>query len=1029
MKEHYQESFNQVLESLNEGQKQAVETIEGPVLVVAGPGTGKTQILAARIGKILQETDAACHNILCLTYTDAGTIAMRKRLEQFIGPEAYNVNIFTFHAFCNQVIQENLDYFGVRGLQAISDLEKVDLLIDLIDKFDGEHTLKRWTGEVYYESSRLAKLFQFMKAENWSAVYIETVAKEYLEDLPHRESYQYKRANSKKGIVAGDPKTADIEKQAEKMKKLVAAAKEFNQFESLKLKAKRYDFDDMILKVLHAFQNEESILRRYQERYLYFLVDEYQDTNGSQNQLLQLLSDYWETPNIFVVGDDDQAIYRFQGANIKNITDFYDRYAKDLSLVVLKDNYRSQQAILDASGAVINNNQERLTKLIPNLNKQLTSHTNYTQNELRLLTYPTIFQEEIGILQDIKEKHKNGTAFADIAIIYRNHQQVENMVKLLQIENIPVNIKRRDNILDIPMTRHIITIFRYLTLEAQKADSGEYLLFEMMHYPYFGIESTSASGISRGCSRTKERGRLPWRKLMASKKEMKALGIESVEEISRFHNLLSFWMEDQFDSTIQMLLEKILTKGKILDFCMNSPERSKLVKIITSFFDFIKEESAKDPTLKIADLVEMTDKMIKNKIRIMVNQWSQSDDGLNLVTAHSAKGLEYDYVYILGASADKWEKKRSPPSTYSFPDTLVSANPENKEEEERRLFFVAMTRAKKGLTVSYALQTNEGKALDYSRFVAELKEHGIETESRTLSDDTLSTYSLQLMANHSLEETPWLDTNLADQVLKSFKMSVTSLNKYLRCPTAFYFENVIQVPSARNASMGFGSAVHYALELFFKDMLNQYKGKQFPPKEQLVTRFQEGIQLYRSHFTDKELESRLEYAEKILPAYYEQYVENWNKVVVLEYDVSTALLQHVPLSGKLDKLEFDGFNVNVVDYKTGKPANGLKKMKGPTDRKPDGEDYWRQIVFYKILMDNDKRQPWEMISGEMDFIEQNDKKTYSKEKYIPSLEDIEIVKEQIIKSYDSIQHHEFSNGCKEENCSWCTFVKEHFNGE
>src|ERR1700761_9265185 len=164
----YNEKFQQALANLNPEQLAAVNKMDGPVLVVAGPGTGKTQILAARIGKILTDTDAQPSEILCLTYTDAGAIAMRKRLFDFIGPDAYRINIYTFHAFCNEVIQENLEYFGKLDLEAITDLESAMLFRELVDDFPNEHLLKRFTGDTYFDTKRLKDLFSSMKSENWS---------------------------------------------------------------------------------------------------------------------------------------------------------------------------------------------------------------------------------------------------------------------------------------------------------------------------------------------------------------------------------------------------------------------------------------------------------------------------------------------------------------------------------------------------------------------------------------------------------------------------------------------------------------------------------------------------------------------------------------------------------------------------------------------------------------------------------------------------------------------------------------------
>src|SRR6476660_3070437 len=184
--------FNEEYNKLNSEQQKAVDAIEGPVMVIGGPGTGKTQILAARIGKILLETDTDPSNILCLTYTDAGVIAMRRRLLEFIGPDAYKVGIYTFHAFCNDVIQENLSLFEKTSLDPISDLERIELFKQLIDSFPRNHPLKRYRGDVYYEINNLQSLFSTMKREGWSPSYINGKIDEYVVDLPNRPEFIYK---------------------------------------------------------------------------------------------------------------------------------------------------------------------------------------------------------------------------------------------------------------------------------------------------------------------------------------------------------------------------------------------------------------------------------------------------------------------------------------------------------------------------------------------------------------------------------------------------------------------------------------------------------------------------------------------------------------------------------------------------------------------------------------------------------------------------------------------------------------------
>src|SRR6187399_1698047 len=226
IKEKLESKFREEYERLNEKQRLAVDTIEGPVMVIAGPGTGKTQILASRVGKILLETDAQPENILCLTYTDAGVVAMRKRLLQFIGSDAYKVNIYTFHAFCNDVIQENLSLFEKTALDPISDLEKIELFKELIDAFPKNHPLKRYRGDVYYEVNNLQSLFSTMKREGWSPAYIMGKIDAYIAELPNNDDFIYKKSSG--NFKPGDLKKAKYDEELEKMEKLRAAVNEFD---------------------------------------------------------------------------------------------------------------------------------------------------------------------------------------------------------------------------------------------------------------------------------------------------------------------------------------------------------------------------------------------------------------------------------------------------------------------------------------------------------------------------------------------------------------------------------------------------------------------------------------------------------------------------------------------------------------------------------------------------------------------------------------------------------------------------------
>ncbi len=1039
MRKELNEGFKSELEKLNPAQKKAVDTIEGPVLVIAGPGTGKTQILAARIGHILLQTDAQAHNILCLTYTDAGTIAMRKRLLQFIGPDAYRVHIHTFHSFCNLVIQENLDYFGLRALEPLSELEKIEVLHEIIDEFPSDHPLKRFKGEVYYETGRLDRLFQIMKREGWKTGQVKKSIQAYLEDLPLRDEFIYQRNG--KDFKKGDVKEKDIAKQKEKMRELEAAVEAFDVYQQ-KLKARRrYDFADMILWVLEAFQSDEDLLRNYQERYLYYLVDEFQDTSGAQSELLHLLINYWDQPNVFVVGDDDQSIYAFQDANVKNITAFAKEYAEGLEVVMMTDNYRSTQAILDLSGALIAQNNERLVREMPGLEKKLIASLPYRMQsgvvpEIR--TYYNSYHETVHVAQQIAALRERGVPLSEVAVIYRNHRQAEDMARYLQVLDIPLNIKKKLNVLDQPLVRQMLTILEYIQMETERAHSGEHLLFHLLHFPFFGIRPLDIAKLSLDVYKGNwgEKSTSFRREMAKAARKAPSLFDQDADlnPFKRVSSDLEYWLSECHNLTLQELLEKIINRGGILKMALSSPEKVWLMELIHSFFEFVKDECARDTRMQLKQFLEKVKLMQDNHIEVPVYKVSYAAEGVNFLTAHSSKGLEFEYVFLIGADAKTWNSKgRS--GTYSLPDTLVSRSEVNEDEEARRLFYVAMTRAREHLFVSWAERSASDKELEKSAFVAEIETAGIAKPSYiALDDEALLEFQMTVLQEVAMPETSLIDQEYLTELLQKYSMSVTHLNNYLRCPLSFYFDNLIRVPRAKSPSMTFGSSVHYALELLFKKMVDS-EDKSFPSELDLVSYFEWYMRRNEDSFTPIDFELKLDYGRKILPEYFRHYAESWNKVVTVERAFRNLEVKGVPINGKIDKIEFEGNLANLIDYKTGSYDNAKPKFKRPDPdvpeekRKPEDEvggDYWRQAVFYKILMDNERSRDWKMVSAEFDFIEP-DKKSgeFFKEKVFITAEDQAIVTDQIVNSYQRIMNHDFT-GCGKSDCDWCNFVKNNY---
>jgi DNA helicase-2/ATP-dependent DNA helicase PcrA len=1029
----------QVLASLNPGQRDAVDHIEGPVMVIAGPGTGKTQLLAARIGNILRLTDTDPREILCLTYTEAGTTAMRKRLIQFLGPEGYRVPVYTFHGFCNLVIQENPAIFGgYREMQPITELEQRALLKAMINGLPPDHALRRLRGDYYYNVNRLAQLFDVMKREDFSPLMISEAIDAYLEELPLREGYFYKR--NYKQFKAGDPKQAEIDKETGRMEETRVAAALLPGWQEKLVEAGRYDFSDMLRWVHNAFVTEDELLRVYQERFLYILVDEYQDTSGLQNGLLNQLASFWEEPNLFVVGDDDQAIYRFQGASMANILSFQERYRPHT--VMLTANYRSSQAVLDSADALIEHNRERLNTRLQ-LPKKLVGESNHVPQpgvKPRLLEFESSTGEEAWIISRIQELLQSGVPSSQIAILYRNHRHAENLLRLCRQRGIPVSQQRKENILHDPFIQSLLEVLRYINGEFHQPFSEESRLVVLLHYRYFGIGSLDVARMLRFMQmdyrHKKDQDRydfLRWRELLGDRSKIRSAGVVDVDAVARVGEDLEYWIKHAPEWTIQTLFEKLLTKGGVLQAILNDPQKRRLLELVTTLFDYIKNDCAAEPDLKLDAMLGRLDEMMEGNILLPYVHYIGDPEGVPFTTVHSAKGLEWRHVFMMACSASHWSGKTNG-RAFKLPDTILrsdAATEDQSMEEERRLFFVGMTRAQEGLYISYsqdqkAVNSKKTGSKDLAaQFYTELEESAglpIETIPMATSEreNVLEALLHPLDENPSLLEEAWMREQV-DQ----FVMSVTALNKYLACPRAFYYENILRVPGARNRFMGYGSAVHRALELLFRNNA----ALSGDVDKQLFSLFESAIVQYRSHFTDQEYENTLEHARQNLPLYAQQSVALWKMPVSVEVEKSIKQVewQGYPISGKLDKVEVYPDGVIVVDYKTGNPLRARSKLHpaGEDWQVQPGGDYWRQMVFYNLLVLSDRSIPWTFKGGVMEFVEPNGQGQYERAQFDISAQDIALVSEQIAYAFAGIRNLEFQRGCHDPQCTWCQLVDQH----
>jgi len=723
---------------------------------------------------------------------------------------------------------------------------------------------------------------------------------------------------------------------------------------------------------------------------------------------------------------------------VENMLEFARDYAKDLLTVVLTNNYRSTQPILDLSRTLIERNQERLVNEFPGLSKNLvSSHPVVSRfaDPPRLVEYLSPRQEMTNITLQVEKLVADGVTPGRIAIIYKENKYGEELARFLQIKKVPVYSKRSLDLLGVPLAQRILLLLRYLGAEHDAPYGGDEMLFEILHFECWGIAPIEIAKLSvEVADRQFSDQRTSLRRLLYEKANRPARDLFDAglpEGMKKASRVLEMLIADVTNMTLQTLFEKSMRETGILGLVLSSPDKIWQMQVLTGLFEFIREESRRNPDLDLERLIQMIDLMKDNGLALPLVRVSGSDKAVNLLTAHGSKGLEFEYVFFAGCNAAIWEKKRRPGGGYKYPDTLFQrasgapafAEASAAEEELRRLFYVALTRVERHLFISWSRFRDDGKELEPSVFIAEiLDQHSLPIEKVLIPEEEQAAFDALPFSEVVAPEIRAAEEDFVGRMLSTFVMNVTALNNYLKCPLEFYYRNLIRIPSPKNEATEFGSAVHFALQRLFEKM-KEHAAEAFPTKEVLLTDFSWYMARHREIFTREAFARRMEYGLEVLANYYDKYLHHWNRIVAVERNIRNVVVRGVPLKGKLDKLEFQGKEVTVVDYKTGDVDKAREKLSPPGSRNPDGGDYWRQAVFYKILVDGYEQKDWKVTSTEFDFVEPDRKKDFRKVKIIISPEDITTVTQQIVSVWEKIQNREFYVGCGKPDCHWCNFVK------
>lgn len=987
-----EEKFNTLYQTLNPAQKDAVDLIEGPVMVVAGPGTGKTQILAVRIANILSKTDTAPESVLALTFTESGVVSMRRRLAEIMGSVAYRISIYTFHGFCNDIIKKYPESFPrIISSRNITEIDQIKILEELISKLPLK-LLRPFGNPLHYIRAVLSDLNELKREAVQEEKFYLLIEDE--EKAFYQQEDLYYTSGAHKGKMKGVH--TDELLRIQKQKELALVYKAYQQVLG---ERKLYDYSDMIMEVVRALRSNEDLLRTLQEEFQYILVDEHQDTNNAQNNVLELLGNFHANPNLFVVGDEKQAIFRFQGASLENFLHFKSLYP-DAKLIVLEENYRSTQPILDSAHSLLAGP------------KPLKSHLKKSGPLVELFSFSSPEVENYFLAQHIGERIQNGVSPSDIAVLYRENKDAFDIARALAKQGIPFLIQSQQNLLDDTDIQKLLIL-----LSAVSAFGDQESFVSALHIDFLEVDPLDVYKLIAYSSRQ----RVSVVDVARSKENMVRAGINDPERIKAIVTLLSSWATLDHNIRFIDFLEILMRESGLLAHILKQSDSLEKMDKLNDFFDEIKKVIEVHKDFKSKDIIEYVHTLNEHNIFIKRTATQYRVARAHLLTAHLSKGMEFEYVYITRAFDGHWGNKRSP-NLLPLPNSIYATSQEanlttDKNDDERRLFYVALTRAKKGVIISYSLTNAEGRDQLPTQFIQEINQHLIKSGEVAFYENKFLTQKETLFSPITITTARVEDKDFVKELFLQNGFSVTALNNYLECPWKYFYTNLLRLPQAPTKHQLYGTALHGALKDFFDAWR---EGRE--SKELLLSQFQYHMQ--SQPLSEMEIQESLEKGKKSLAGYFETYRETWPRNLINEFSITGILLApDIRLTGKIDKIEILDASemVNVVDYKTGKP-----KTRGVIDgtTKNSQGDIRRQLVFYKMLLEHYDGGRYKMISADIDFIEPDDKNRYHKERFIIESEEVKQLEQQIKEVAHQILELSFWNTLPhDKDCEFCSLRK------
>jgi DNA helicase II / ATP-dependent DNA helicase PcrA len=948
------------IDHLNERQRQAVDHKEGPILVIAGAGTGKTRVITERIAYILNSGWAKSGEILGLTFTEKAAGEMRDRLDELLPLGFPEIQLSTFHSFCDSILRGFGADIGLPTDYRI--LQGVDQWRFMKERlFDFELDYYRPLGNPTKFIDSLLKHFGRLK-----------------EELISPERY----------LEFAQKKTSEVKTEEDKLdaKKYTELANAYGQYQELLLEANCLDFSDLHFKVIELFQKRPNVLRHIQDTYRYVLVDEYQDTNIAQNRIVDQLCA--KHRNLMVVGDDDQSIYKFRGAAISNILQFEEKY-KDAKKVVLTENYRSNQAILDFAYASIQHNNPDRLEIRAHVNKQLKGLRPGSNESVTVLHCSTVDQEVEFTVDEIK---KSNLPLSEIAILLRANAYAQPFIEAFRRDNIPYQFPSEKGLYGKPEVKDLIAVLRILANPTDDVSFYHVLRMDVWNIRMETI-ATLVQQAKRGYATL-------WHE--AKKTE----GCSSLTD--NLKDLLEYSKGHTVGETLYRFTESIKLYEQLL--AHGTIEAEEKIVNIASFFEKLKDFERSNEERSVLDYVAYLDLAEEAGENPAARFEVEGREGVQISTIHAAKGLEFEMVFIGSATNTRFPAINRRDSI-ELPDELVNeilTDSDIHVQEERRLFYVALTRAKEKLFLLHSDYYGASNALNprsqkRSRFIDELEGKANFTQAEK------TTEGVERFLKPKLETGNLKFENRNPKSEKITNFSYSQLSTFENCPRQYQYSYLYGIPSPPDPNFSFGSTLHNTLQEFFKAV---EQGKQaslfteFSPNHSL----ERLLQIYEEKwipvgYTNKaHMELRKERGREILKVFHERFSQQIPQVKYLEKAFAVKVGDYT-IRGRIDRVDEkpDG-SVEIVDYKTGAPR---------TQKDVDND---LQLALYALATEEALKLPVSALS--LYFLDSDEIVTTH-----PAPKVLEKAKKTVQEVGDKINASDFDPTPDKITCKYCPYRK------